>query len=157
MAKKVIGKIAQDALQFSPVVIVVVGFFTAILWLKPNAAVVSVLTAAASIFVMGYTLFLGKMLSRRWDEVQRASVGFANTHGWVWGGYAALVLLMVPQVMNWLVDLVNELGSHDMTNQLAVRLAFFFGVILVMVMQTLAIVVASIVWQRRMGGIGERS
>ena len=32
-----------------------------------------------------------------------------------------------------------------------------FGVILVIVMQTLASFVASVIWQRRMGGVGEAS
>jgi hypothetical protein len=74
------------------------------------------------------SLFLGKRESRRWDEVQSASVGFASANSWVWGGFATILLLMVPPVMNWLVDLVNAVvqraghGSPDMTNHLAVRL-----------------------------------
>ena len=70
-----------------------------------------------------------------------------------------MLLLMVPPVMNCLVDLVNVrgTGSPDVSNHFAVRLAFFGGTGLVMVMQTLAFVVASVVWQRRMAGFGEQS
>jgi hypothetical protein len=159
MTKRVVGKFGRLALWFSPNVIVLAGFVVAIRWMKPNPVIAEVLSAVAAIFVMGYSLFLGKRESRRWDEVQSASWGFASAHGWVWGGFATMLLLMVPPVMNWLVDLVNVrgTGSPDMTNHLAVRLAFFCGTGLVMVMQTLAFVVASVVWQRRMGGFGEQS
>jgi hypothetical protein len=39
----------------------------------------------------------------------------------------------------------------------AVRVAFFCGIGLVIVMQTLGIIVFSVVWWRRMGGTGEQS
>jgi hypothetical protein len=164
MTERVVGKFGRLALWLSPVVIVVAGFLVAMPWVKSqNPVVIEVLSAVAAIFVMGYSLFLGERQSRRLDEVQIASQGFASAHGWVWGGMAAMLLLMVPPVMNWLVDLANAVvnvlgsGSPDMTNQGAVRLAFFFGVTLVMVMQTLGIIVATVIWWRRMGGIGKQS
>jgi hypothetical protein len=86
------------------------------------------------------------------------------------------LLLMLPPVMNWLIDVVNALamprtivGTPGITNprvaatvaflnrRAAITMAFEFGATLVMVVQALAIVVFSVIWQRRMGGNGERS
>jgi hypothetical protein len=163
MTKSVVGKFGRRALWFSPVVIVVVGFFAVLWWLKPqNPVVVEVVSTVLAILVMGYSLFLGKRLQQGLDEVQVASQGFAHTHGWVWGGMAAALLLSVPPIMSWLVDLVNAVAmlstqSPAMANQTAVRLAFFCGFALVMVMQALGVVVAAVVWWRRMGGMREQS
>jgi hypothetical protein len=164
MTKSVVGKFARIALWFSPIVIVTTVFAVAMPWLKQQSLVViEVVSAVASILVMGYGLFLAMRLERGLDEVQVASQGFAYAKGWVWGGVATGFLLMVPPVMNGLVDLVhalvNALGtpSPDMANQAAVRAAFFCGFALVMLMQSLGFVVASLVWWRRMGGLGEQS
>jgi hypothetical protein len=159
MTQRVAGKFGRLVLWFSPVIIVAVCFLATITWLKPTPGVVQVLSAAAGIFVLGYSLFLANRESRHWDEVQRASQGFASAKGWVWGGFATLLLLMMPPVMNGLVDVANVVGgqSVDVSRHSPVRVAFFFGVTLVMVMQALGIAVASRVWWRRMGGIGEKS
>ena len=152
-------KLGRLALWFSPVVIVAGGFLGALFWLKPrNVLVVEILTAAVAIFVMFYSGFLAKKESRRWDEVQRAGWAFGSAHGGC-GYLASIVLLMVPPVMNWLADLVNAVvqrASHghltpDMANHVAVQLAFAFGITVVIVMQTLASAVATVLWWRRMG------
>ena len=44
-----------------------------------------------------------------------------------------------------------------MANHRAVQVAFFYGISLAMVMQGLAVAVASFIWWRRMGGLGEHS
>lgn len=164
MTKRVAGKFGWLALWFSPIVIVPAGFAVGLLWMKPkNPVVVEVMTAVVVIFVLGYSHFLGKRESRRWDEVQRAGWGFASAHAG-WGYFATMLLLMVPPVMNWLVELVNAVVEHaghhrlspDVANHLAVQLAFWCGITLVMVMQALAHVVATVVWWRRMAG-GEQS
>jgi hypothetical protein len=160
MTETGVGTFGRLALWFAPNIIVAAGFFAVLRWLKPeNPVVVQALTVVVGVFVLGYSLFLGKRESLRWDEVQRASQGFASANGWVWGGFATMLLLMVPPVMNWFIDLVNVLGtgSPDSTNRTAVRVAFFCGIALVMVMQTLGIIVFSVVWWRRMGGTGEQS
>src|SRR3546814_9596265 len=86
-----LGKIGRCVLWFSPVVIVVVGFLAAIPWLKQqNDTFVLALAAVASIFVMGYALFISHRLQRDLDEVQIASAGFASSRGWVWGAMATV-------------------------------------------------------------------
>jgi hypothetical protein len=177
MAKNVVGKIGRGALWFSPVVIALAGFIAVAPGLtRHSLAATQALTIAFGIFVLGYALFIGHRMTRGLDEVQKAAAAFASTNGWVWGGFATILLLMLPPVMNWLIDMVNALamprtfvGSPGITNprvaatvaffnrRAAITMAFFFGATLVMVIQWLAIVVFSVVWQRRMGGLGEQS
>jgi hypothetical protein len=162
MTRRGVGKFGRLALWFSPVVIAAAGFFAVLRWLRPTPVVAAVMSVVLGILMFGYAGFLAKRESRRWDEVQRASWGFACAHGWVWGGGATLLLLMVPPVMSRLVDQVNAVvnatgASPDVAHRVALQLAFYCGSTLVMVMQTLALIVASFVWQRRMGGSGERS
>jgi hypothetical protein len=148
------GKIGRAALWGSPVVIVVVGFFAAIPWLKQqNDAVTLIVAAAAAIFVMGYAHLLANRVQRHLDEVQIAGQGFATSRGWNWGSGAAVVLLLLPPVANWLIDLANTLstGSPEMPDRGAVRLALVFGLILVVLVQFVGVIVASAIWERRMG------
>jgi len=160
MTIRPLGKIGRRALWSSPVVIVVVGFFAAIPWLKQQTdTFVLVLSAVAAIFVMGYALFISHRLQRHLDEVQIASQGFASSRGWVWGVMATNLLLMLPPVANWLIDVANNLstGSADVSDRGAVHVALFFGVMLVVLTQLIAIMVASAIWQRRMGDMREPS
>ncbi|TYT24936.1 hypothetical protein FZO89_00815 [Luteimonas viscosa] len=152
------GRIGRYALWFSPVVIAAGGFFAAIPWLKQqDDAFVLALTAAVSLFVMGYSLFISHRLQQQLDEVEIASAGFATSRGWVWGAMATVALLLLPPVTNWLIDMTNLLstGTPDAADRGAVHLALFFGVILVVLMQLASVILASAIWQRRMGGGGE--
>src|SRR5262249_42615666 len=82
MTKRVAGKLGRRALWISPVVIVIGGFIAVLHWLKPqNATFVIVLSAAVSIFVMGYCSFLAHRMQQRLDEVQIAHQQFANSRG----------------------------------------------------------------------------
>jgi hypothetical protein len=173
----VLRKIGRGALWFSPVV-VAFGVFVAVTpWLtRHSPALAQVLTATFGLFVLGYALFMGHRMTQGLDEVQRAAGAFASSNGWVWGGFATLLLLMLPPVMNSLIDIVNALamprtlvGSPGITDprvaatvaffnrRAAITMAFVLGAALVMVIQTLAIVFFSFIWQRRMGGSGELS
>jgi hypothetical protein len=143
---------------FLPVGLALVGLVATIDLLQPRPAVTQSLRAAFTILVLAYALVMARQEVRRWDEVQRAGAGFANSNGWVWGGFATLVLFGVPPVINGVVDALMKLplaGSTD--THLAMRLGLTFGAALVMVMQALAIVIASIIWRRRMRGSGEQS
>ena len=155
---KLLGKIGRSALWLSLIVIVAALF--ALWWLKQqNPALARVLGPVVAISVMAYATFITYRQQRRLDEVQIASQGFANTRGWVGGAFATVLLLMLPPVTNWLVDLVNiqSTGSPDMTDRGAVRLGFIYGACLVVVIQTLGVFVAASIWWRRMGGMRERS
>ena len=153
MPKGAAGRIGRRALWISPVVIVIGGFLAALHWLKPqNATFVMVLTAAVSILMMGYASFLARRVQRRLDEVQIAHQEFANSRGWVWGLGATSLLLMLPPVTDLLIDLANILstGSPHSSNRTSVQLALFFGLTLVALIQTVCIIVAAVIWERRM-------
>ncbi|MGH8219578.1 MAG: hypothetical protein ACREUT_13600 [Steroidobacteraceae bacterium] len=164
MTKKTPGKIALLTQFFLPLLIVMAVFIAVMPWLtRQSHAAAQVLTIAFMVLTLGYSLFMGHRWTRRLDEVQKAQTAFAHSNGWIWGGFATMLLLTLHPVMNLLIDLVNAVvnvrgtGSLDMTNRRAVMVAFVMGGTLVMMMQALAIVVAAIVFQRRMAGSGERS
>ena len=159
MSTRFPGKHGRFALWLSPLVIVVVGFFAAIHWLKPQKGTfLLVLSVVVSVFVMGYASFIAHRVQRQLDEVQIASQGFASSRGWVWGAMATTLLLLLPPVANGLIDLANTLstGSPDMTNRTSVQVALYFGFMLLVLAQLVCIVVASAIWQRRMGGMREQ-
>jgi hypothetical protein len=129
MTTKSLGKISRQALLISPIVIALVSFFAVLHWLKPrNAAFVLVLSAVFAIFVMGYSNFIARRVQRTLDEVQIASQGFASFRAYVWGAGTTVLLL----------------GLN-------------FGLMLVVLMQFVFMIVASAIWQRRMGGLPEQS
>ncbi len=141
---------------FLPLGMALAGFIFATKLFQPRPLITQGLNVAFTIFVLGYSLFMGRSEARRLDEVQRAGAGFANANGWVWGGFATLFLLAVPPVINGAVDIVMKLPPVGPTDpRLGVRLGLTFGAALVMVMQALAIVVASLIWGRRMRGSAE--
>jgi hypothetical protein len=159
MTTKSLGKIGRRALLISPVVIAIVGFFAVLHWFKPqNNTFVVILSGVLSIFVMGYASFLTRRMQRRLDEVQIAHQEFANSRGLVWGLGATILLLMLTPVTNWLINLANMLstGSPDSSNRTSMQVVLFFGVMLVALIQTACIIVAAVIWERRMG-LRERS
>jgi cobalamin synthase len=162
MTTKSLGKIGRRALLISPVVIAVVSFVAVLYWLRPhNSTFVLVLTAVVAIFVMGYTSFLARRMQRRMDEVQIASQGFASFRGYVWGAGITVLLLMLPPVTNRLIDLADVMTARapDVTSRhrAAMLLGLNFGFLLLVLVQMVCIIVASAIWQRRMGGMQEQS
>ena len=109
-------------------------------------------------FVGANMTFAVSRQQRRLDEVQLASQGFANANSLIYGAGVTVVLLMLPPVRNWLVDLVNvqSTGSPDISDRRAVQLAYTYGASLVVAIQTVIGLVAAGIWWRRMGGMRER-
>jgi hypothetical protein len=164
VTKRVVGKLGRLVLWLWPLVFGVVALIAMAPWVKQqHPAVAKVLGEVGVIFLACYGIFMVLRQQRRMDEVHLASQGFANSYGWLWGGVATTLLLLVPPVMTWLIDLVDTMvrmrgsGAPEVSNRLAVQLAFFYGVSLVMLMQGLGVCVASVVWWRRMGGLREKS
>ncbi len=160
MTTNFVGMFGRLVLWCLPVVVVVGSFFAAIPWLsQQDDTFVLALTAALSIAVMGYALIVSRKLHQHLDEVQIAGQGFASSRGWGWGALATCLLLQVSPVADRLVDLANLLstGSADTSDRGAVHVALAFGLMLVVLMQLVAVIVASVIWQRRMGDIGGRS
>jgi hypothetical protein len=69
-----------------------------------------------------------------------------------------LLLFGVTPVSNGVADVVMKLARTGLTDiHGGVRFGLTFGAVLVMVMQALAIIVASVIWGLRMRGSGEQS
>lgn len=151
MAMNHLRKIGRVALWFSPVAIVVGTFIAMLPWLKQqHDAIVMGIAAAASIFVMGYSLFLAARANSHLDEVQIAGQRFASVKGVTLGGVAAVLVLMFPPAMNALVAMTNvhSTGSPEQS----VKLGIYIGLMLVILLQTLATAAVSIWWDRRLRG-----
>jgi hypothetical protein len=166
MRKRVVGKFGLLALGLLPLVVVAAGFRVAMPWMQLDPARAAMLGTVAMIFVMGYGFFMATRVlrwQRRLDEVHIASQAFANSYGWVYGGLATTLLLMVPPVMSWVVSLaystanVPRISLPDMAADRAVRMAFFYGISLTLLVQGLVVSLASMIWWRRIGGLGKQA
>lgn len=143
-------KFGWNALWISPVVIVPVAFFAFMPWLKQQSDAIALgIAAVAAIFVMGYSLFLAARVNRHLDEVEIAGQRFAQAKGLTIGSVAAVLVMLIPPLMNALVDLANTIGGGSPDK--AVKLGITIGFMLVVLLQTLGVVGASIWWERRLG------
>lgn len=146
-----LGKAGRCALWFAPIVIVPVAIFSSVPWLKQqHDAIALSIAAAGSIFVMGYSAFLAARMNRHLDEVQIAGQRYAHTKGMMIGYFAAVLVMLIPPLMNALVDLANIIagGSPDK----AVKLGIMIGFMLVVALQALSMAAVTIWWSRRLGG-----
>ena len=130
----------------------------AIWWTKQiNPQAVRIVAPLLAVAVMGCSLLLARRVQGTLDEVQLASQAAANYRGTGIGAMAALALLMLPPVVNWLADLVYMLvkASPDAKDRAAMQVALVFGAMIVLLIQTLITAISAIVWWRRVGGAGE--
>jgi hypothetical protein len=150
MAMNNLAKIGRWALELSPLVIVPAALVAAQPWLnQQNDAISKGSAVAASIFVMGYSLFLAARVNRRLDEVEIAGQRFAQTKGMTYGCFIAVLVMMFPPSMNALVDLANSIGAGSPDK--AVKLAISIGFMLVVLSQLLAMLAVATWWGRRLG------
>ncbi len=145
-----IRKIGSCAIWLSPVIIVPVTFLAATPWLEqqPDALTLS-LAAAAALFVMAYSLFLSARVNRQLDEVQVAGQRFSSTWGMTVGSVAAVIVMMIPPLMNALADAALRLGTESPEE--SVKLGITFGFMLVVVLQLIGTGAVSLWWTRRLG------
>ncbi len=146
-----LGKAGRCALWFAPIVIVPTAIFSSLPWLKQQPDTVALAIAAAgSIFVMGYSAFLAARMNRHLDEVQIAGQRYSHTKGMMMGSFAAALAMLIPPLMDALVDLANTIagGSPDK----AVKVGITIGFMLVVALQTLSMAAVAIWWGRRLQG-----
>jgi len=154
------GRGLQLAVRAVPIAVAIPAFLAAQPWLRQQAPVVFQAVVVAFVIVMlGYAAWVARWYQRHLDEVELASQRVAVQQGWNGGTIAAVLLLMLPPVMNGLVDLAISSGgtSAGVPTRGAVQLAFFWGLMLAVVVQTAGIFIAGLLWWRRMGGLPERS
>jgi hypothetical protein len=111
-----------------------------------------------AVLVMGCSMVLARRVQGTLDEVQIASQAAANYKGTGIGAMVALVLLMLPPVVNGLADLIYMLvkATPDVKDRAAMQVALVFGAMIVMLIQTFITLIAAVIWWRRAGGAGEQ-
>lgn len=144
---------ARQILMIAPPVVVFVLFFAAIPWMKDqNETLVMLITAAAALFVMGYSAFAAIRHQSKLDEVQRAGARFASQAGAMAGSVATVALFLIPPVQNLVVDAASLMGtgSTQMADRESVLLAFAFGFCALAALQGLGALIAGQIWRSRM-------
>lgn len=151
MTTNIPAKIARCTLWFAPIIIVPAALLASLPWLKEQDNAISLgISAAVTIFVMSYAIFLSTRVNRRLDEVEIAGQRFAQTKGMTIGWIAAGLVMIVPPAMNGLVELATTIG--DGSPDRSVRVGFVIGVMLVILLQTLAMAAGSVWWGRQLRG-----
>ena len=149
-------KKTSHTLWFAPPIVVVVAFFASLPWLAELDETVSLsITAAASIFVVTWAHFVATRMERALDEVQLAGQRFAQAKGAAGGTFITILLLLTPPLVEWVTDklILMTTGSGETPERDTVYVGMVFGMVLLIVMQTLGTVVANAIWNRRIGGI----
>jgi len=128
-------------------------FIAAAPWLKPalGAPVMVAISVALTIAVLGVSEFFAHRFNRGLDEVQMASQRFAVR----WGGHAGqlvfILLLILPPFQDFATNLIRGfVGEADMNDHdRVVTLAMVFGFGGLVLLQTFATFVFSIIWWKR--------
>jgi hypothetical protein len=145
------SKTSPSALWFAPPIVVIAAFFASLPWLADIDETVTLsITAAAAIFVVVWARFVATRLERTLDEVELAGQRFAQAKGAAGGTFVTVLLLLPTPVVDWVTDnlilMTTGLGENT------VHVGMVFGMVLLVVMQTLGTVVANAIWNRRIGG-----
>ena len=100
--------------------------------------------------MVAWARFVARRKERALDEVQLAGQRFAQAKGAAGGTFATVLLLLptplVDRVTDRLILLTTTLGRDT------VYVGMAFGMVLLIVMQTLDTVVANTIWNRRISG-----
>src|SRR5690606_6146072 len=145
MATEHLGKVGRWALLLLPIVLVPVAIFASVPWLRQQSDAVALgISAAAAIFVMGYSVLVAERMNRGLDEVQLAGQRFAHTKGMTIVSIGAVLVMLFPPLMNALVSLANTIGAGSPDK--AVKLGITIGFMLVVILQTLGMAAVSVWW-----------
>ena len=147
-------KTSHSLLWLAPPLVVMAAFFASLPWLADiDETVTLCITAAASIFVVVWGRFVATRMERDLDEVQLAGQRFAQARGAAGGTFVTVLLLLPTPLVDWVTDnlILMTTGSGGTPERNTVYLGMVFGMVLLLVMQTLGTVVANAIWNRRMG------
>jgi hypothetical protein len=129
-------------------------FFASLPWLAElNETITLSITTAASVFVLVWGRFVATRIERDLDEVQLAGQRFAQAKGAAGGTLVTLLLLLPTPVVDWVTDNLTLMttGSGETPERDTVYVGMMFGMLLLLVMQSLGTVVANAIWNRRIG------
>lgn len=143
-------RILLGAIALAPAVIVVIAMFAAIPWLKSlpdNIAMAIAITA--SVFVMGWSLFIAFAAQKTQDEVQRHSERIGLQYGFTGGALFVAILLMIPPFHDVVINTANHLAiSLKGDAAKAPLLAYVAGIATLAFAQSIGAVIASRFWWR---------
>ena len=151
MTRSTLPRPMLGLLAILPIAVVATGVFAAIPWLKtlPDALALTI-TISASIFVMGWSMFIASLARRRQDEVQRHSERIGLAYGFIGGTVFVNLLLFIPPFHDFIIDAANtiavELKGDPSKSPL---LAYVGGVASVVFAQSIGAVIAGQYWWRR--------
>ncbi len=134
-------------------------YLITLVWLKnTHPSAIGVAAPTLTIALLSFVLVLTARHTKGMDEVLVASQRYAHSAGFGVGALLALGLLTIPPFVSWLTDLVYLTihASPDALDRRAARVAFAYGGLVMMVIQSLVTIIAAHVWWRRMGGAQER-
>lgn len=148
-------KTSHSLLWFAPPIVVMAAFFASLPWLADIDETVTLsITAAASIFVVVWGRFVATRMERDLDEVELAGQRFAQAKGAAGGTLVTVLLLLPTPVVDWVTDnlILMTTGLGEPIERDTVYVGMVFGMVLLIVLQTLGTVVANAIWNRRISG-----
>ncbi len=137
-------------LAMLPIALVATVMFAAIPWLKtlPDALATTI-AISASIFVMGWAMFVASLAKRRQDEVQRHSERIGLAYGFIGGAVFVNLLLLIPPFHDLIIDAANNIAIELKGNaSKSPILAYVGGVTSVVVAQSIGAIIACQYWWR---------
>lgn len=141
-------KMGRGVLWVLPLVLVPAAFAASLPWLTTISKTAALLiTAAATIFVMGYAHYLGFRSQRGLDEVQRAGAAFAAQWGAPAGQAAFALLLLLPPFKDLATTLVGRVADPATSAAgTLVLVAMALAFCTVVLLQAIGTVVAHAFW-----------
>lgn len=137
-------------LAIAPAVIVVTAMFAAIPWLNslPDSIAMAI-AITASIFVMGWSLFIAFAAQKTQDEVQRHSERIGLQNGFLGASIFVAILLFIPAFHDFVINASNSLATSLKGDaEKAPLLAYVAGVVTLALAQSIGAIIACRIWWR---------
>jgi hypothetical protein len=130
--------------------LVAVAVLLSLPWLKEQPeGVINTIAAVVVVFAVGWSLFIRIAVTRRQDEVERASSKWAWRWGSTVGGLFVLLLLALPPFRDFVSAGLNGflMDTRGHTREAAI-VGFALGAITLSIAQSIGTLVMSLVWWR---------
>jgi len=125
-------------------------FLTVAPWLKTaiGGGMTSLIAAGLAMSVMAYSLYLSFRAQHCLDEVQLAGGQFAARWGMGIGAVAFAMLSMLPPFWDFAAALLRDAADDSGASRRIIILAVMFGFGGVVILQTIGMFVAKLMWWR---------
>lgn len=146
-----VRKMGLGVLWILPLLLLPIGFFAALPWLKTiNQTIAISISAVLTILAMSYANYLGFRALNRLDEVQKAGAAFAAQWGAPAGQAVFALLLMLPSFQSFATATVSAVTgtfapeATGITVVVLCSLAVGFAILLIL--QSIGTVVVQAMW-----------